>query len=89
MAGRPKLPKKGEWVHVKWEDACHYQGWAPRGGYPWRPKPTESVGVVVQANRKQVCIAQCVSHGDSGERDVSDVEVIPMSCVTRIKRFRP
>lgn len=86
MSKRVKLPRVDDWVHVYWEDACHYAGWMPSGGYNYGLKPTESVGVVIHANRKQVCIAQCISHQDSGRRDFGDVEVIPTPCITRIKK---
>ena len=86
MAGIKVLPPKelkevDKILKVEWIDACSYHGW-DRMDQKHQLSPCESVGFLVGRNKKQISIAQSVDHHCN---NWSCVQVIPMSCVRRIR----
>ena len=64
-------------IHVKWVDACHYNGWQT-GVTTFEPVPVETVGFLVEHGGDYVSVANSVDSNGQW----ADVISIPRSCIT-------
>lgn len=78
--------KVGETVRVEWTDAAHYR--ERRGSEKPATFAMRTVGEVVRLDAEAVAVAQSVSYDDEGEALYRDVEVVPRSCVRKMRRLK-
>jgi len=82
------MPKKAIFLEIDWRDISTYSGeWLTPGEVDNLPLITcKSVGILVGRTKDWIKIAQTINN--SGVKPVSDVTIIPLGNVTKIRRLQ-
>ncbi len=75
----------GKTVYVRWDDTSSNSSWTTLEDYKMQPYEVESVGFVIQENRRHLLIAGslCTQHGKG-----SDLTTIAKKMILKIKVLR-